>query len=97
MFGCEAALKSVLVAEQFHDQVISKVQVFSLARHPRATRCYAWYGTERQPSVMLRLRQVMDAVPRLPTTRAEVARDGHRCGPGCCYAATSAHRGSLRR
>jgi len=84
MLGCEAAfLKSVRVAERFNDQTISEVQVFNLIRHPRATRCYAWYGTEhRQPSVMLHLGQVVDAVTAVRatviTTRAAVHRD--RCG-----------------
>jgi hypothetical protein len=72
MFGCEAEfLKSARVAEPFHDQTISEVQVFNLLRHPRATRCYAWYASEhRQPLVMLHLGPVMDAVTAV---RAAVA------------------------
>jgi hypothetical protein len=55
MHGCEGVhVQSVPVRETFQGQVVweGEVQVFALADHPTATRCYAWShateGTKRR-------------------------------------------------
>jgi hypothetical protein len=55
MHGCEAVhVESVPVRETFKGSVVweGEVQVFALAGHPTAKRCYAWShateGTKRQ-------------------------------------------------
>ncbi len=45
LHGCESShIKTVLVKEQFQGQVAweGEVEVFSIAGHPRAKKCFAW-------------------------------------------------------
>jgi hypothetical protein len=53
LHGCEAThFETVNVTEVFQDKIIwtGNVEVFYLAHHPKAKRCYAWgYPNDKQP------------------------------------------------